>query len=77
MLWSPGSGPIAAYESPMIAYAHSRTMLGVEVTEIELRIELPEVARTDIAVDLDEEFEGETPVDEIPIDEIDDADKRR
>lgn len=76
MLWSPQTGPICAYESPVIAYTHGRTMLGVQVTEVELRIELPEVARDDLVAELDERFEDATPVDEIPFEALDDADRK-
>lgn len=76
VLWSPQTGPICAYESPLIAHAHAKTMLGVLVTEAELRIELPEIARNDLASEFDEQFEDETPVDEIPLDAIENADTR-
>jgi len=41
VLWSPQTGPICAYEDGVLAAEHAQTMLGVEVT----RVELPEVAR--------------------------------
>lgn len=49
-----------------MAHAHGRTMLGVQVATIDLRTELPEIARADLAAEFDAQFEDETPVDEIP-----------
>jgi len=49
-------------------------MLGVQVSSVEARIELPEIARVDLATEFDSRFEQDTtPVNEIPIDEIDDV----
>lgn len=74
VIWSPQSGPICAYEDPILAHEHAKTMLGVTVSSVELRTELPEIARADLATKFDDQFEGDpTPVDEIPIDAIDDA----
>jgi hypothetical protein len=55
VLWSPQSGPLCAYWDPTKAWRHARTMLGVEVTSVELREDLPEVVRDDIESD----FEGD------------------
>lgn len=49
-------------------------MLGVQVAPIEARTELPDIARADLASEFDSRFEDDTtPVNEIPIDAIDDA----
>jgi hypothetical protein len=82
VLWSPQSGPICAYENPSLAWTHARTMLGVDVTQITLHTELPEIAREDI----ESEYNGEeiTPVESvedlaatvIAIDDIDDVSKK-
>jgi hypothetical protein len=73
ILWSPQTGPICAYEDGILAHAHARTMLGVMVATIELRTDLPEIARNDLAADFDSQFEDETPVDEIPFNALEDA----
>ena len=57
VLWSPQSGPICAYEDPTLAWAHARTMLGVEVSGTELRAELPEIVKSDMESD----YEGDEP----------------
>jgi hypothetical protein len=51
VLWSPQSGPICAYENPTLAYAHARTMLGVDVAQIEMHFELPQIVREDVESD--------------------------
>lgn len=70
VLWSPQTGPICGYDNPSLAYIHARTMLGVEVSTVEIRATLPEIARQDIEI----EYEGDevTPVE---IEDIDDAEK--
>ena len=74
VLWSPQSGPICAYEDPILAHTHARTMLGIQVTATEMRVDLPEIARADLVAEYDEQFEDETPVDEIPLEAIEDVD---
>lgn len=66
VLWSPQTGPICAYQDPSLAFAHAATMLGVEVTSVELRMELPEIVLQET------EYDGgdTTPV---SIDDIEDA----
>lgn len=54
VVWAP-TGPIVGYYDPTIAHAHARTMLGVDVTSIELRDSLPDVVREDLS----EEWEGD------------------
>lgn len=82
VLWSPHSGPICAYENPSLAWAHARTMLGVDVAQIALHTELPEIAREDIESDYDgEEITPVEPVEDlsttmIAIDDIDDGPKK-
>ena len=71
VLWSPQSGPICAYEDPTLAWKHANTMLGVEVSQIELRDDLPKVARDDIERGYDDD--ETTP---ISVEEIDDAPKK-
>jgi hypothetical protein len=44
VLWSPQSGPICGYEDPTLARDHAALMLGVEVSRVELRDELPDIA---------------------------------
>jgi hypothetical protein len=73
ILWSPQTGPICAYEDGILAYAHARTMLGVQVATVEVRAALPEIARADLVADFDAQFEDETPVDEIQQGAIKDA----
>jgi hypothetical protein len=70
VLWSAQTGPICAYEDPSLAWAHARTMLGVEVSGVEVRADLPEIVRQDMS----SEYDGDeiTPV---AIDDIDDAEK--
>jgi hypothetical protein len=65
VLWSPQSGPICAYEDPIMAWNHAATMLGVEVTGVELRVELPEVARPT-------EYEDDDPT-PVSVEDFDDA----
>ena len=60
VLWSPQTGPICAYEDAVLAAEHAQTMLGVEVSRIELRDELPEVAKADTS---DYEEDQTTPID--------------
>jgi len=67
VLWSPQSGPICAYEDPSLAYAHARTMLGVEVSAVEIRDALPEI----VLQDAESYDEGDTTP--VSIDDIDDA----
>jgi hypothetical protein len=52
VLWSPQSGPLCAYWNPAKAWTHARTMLGVEVASIELRVDLPEIVKDDIENEL-------------------------
>lgn len=72
VLWSPQTGPICAYEDPSLAWAHARTMLGVDVTGVEVRADLPEIVRQDVVSD----YDGDeiTPVAIDDIDDIDDTD---
>jgi len=71
VLWSPQSGPICGYDDPTLAWAHARTMLGVEVSGVEVRDQLPEVARQD----MEAEYDGDevTPVSIEDIDDSEDA----
>lgn len=71
VLWSPQSGPICAYEDPSLAFAHASTMLGVEVSAVEIREELPEI----VLRDAESYDEGDTTP--VSIDDIDDADVER
>ena len=74
VIWSPQTGPICVYEDASLAHKHASTMLGVQVSSIEARAELPEIARADLATEFDSRFEDDTtPVNEIPIEDIDDA----
>jgi hypothetical protein len=82
VLWSPQSGPICAYANPSLAWTHARTMLGIEVSQVALHTELPEIVHED----LESDYNGEeiTPVEAvedlsatvIAIDDIDDAPKK-
>ena len=65
VLWSPQTGPIAVYADMMIAAAHARTMLGIEVATMAVSMELPPIAKADLVTYFDEGFEGDTPVDDI------------
>lgn len=72
IVWSPTMGPIAAYADPSMAYAHARTMLGVEVGSCELRARLPEIVSDDIQSEW--ESDDETPrVVDVELEAIPDA----
>lgn len=71
VLWSPQSGPICAYDDHALAYAHASTMLGVEITRIDIRTALPDVVRDDMAAEYDKN--EPTPVTTVYIDDIDEA----
>jgi hypothetical protein len=60
MLWSP-VGPIVGYWDPTKAWCHARTMLGVDVAQVEVREDLPEVVREDIHTEWDANDEDDTP----------------
>jgi hypothetical protein len=62
VLWAPQSGPICGYDDPMF---------GVEVTGIEIREELPDIVRQDLATEYDND--EPTPVSIVDIDDIDDV----
>jgi hypothetical protein len=64
ILWSPQTGPIAAYHDIIIAAAHARTMLGIEVATLAVSEQMPAIAKADLATYFDETFEGDTPVDD-------------
>lgn len=81
VLWSPQSGPICAYEDPTLAWEHARNMLGVDVSQVELHTELPEVVREAVEGYSNEDVTPVEPVDNlaattIAIDDIDDASKK-
>jgi len=72
VLWSPQTGPFVGYFNPQVAWGHARTMLGVEVAQVEIREQMPDVAREDIQVEWD--GEDDTPrVIDIELDAIPDA----
>ena len=70
---------MCAYANPTLAWTHARTMLGVDVSQVEIHTELPEIAHEDIESDYDgEEITPVEPVDDlsatvIAIDDIDDV----
>jgi hypothetical protein len=68
VLWSPQSGPICAYDDPSLAWEHAGTMLGVQVSSVEVRDELPEIVRGGAAGDDDEDD-----TEPISVEDIDDA----
>lgn len=68
VLWSPQTGPLCGYDDPTLAWTHARTMLGVDVTGVELRYDLPAIARQDMEADYD--GDEVTPV---ALESIDDA----
>lgn len=76
VVWSPNVGPAVGYWDPTLAWTHARTMLGVDVAQIEVRDTLPEIVRTDLDVAQESEFDdsGDTPV--IAVDDIDDGEPR-
>lgn len=56
-----------AYRSDQKAHDHARTMLGVKVTECEIRDSLPPELADDVYVTELEDFDDEeTPIDELP-----------
>jgi hypothetical protein len=67
IVWS-ASGVIAVYWNPAIAGAHAMTMLGVQVTTIEVRDQVPQHVRDDIYSASDYESDDKTPVDSEPVD---------
>lgn len=78
VVWAPNVGLLAGYRNPELAYAHARTMVGVDVSAVEIREDLPDDARDD--VESEEYAEDEvTPVDGVvvPIDQVDDGEPER
>jgi hypothetical protein len=74
VLWSPQEGPTVGYWDPTQAWSHACTMLGVDVAQVEIREDLPEIARTDIESDY--EGDDDTPrVVDVHFEDIDDPDK--
>jgi len=61
VVWAPNVGPLVAYRDPTKAWQHARTILGVDVTAVELRDKLPGVVQEDIASDFDGDADDETP----------------
>jgi hypothetical protein len=73
VLWSP-VGPIVGYSDPTKAWSHARTMLGVDVAQIEVRDDLPEVVRDDIHTEWEANDEDDTPrIVDIKVDDIDES----
>lgn len=64
VVWSNTIGPIVAYRNPEMAWAHARSILGVDVGSCEVRATLPDVVRADLATAAEAEFEEDqvTPV---------------
>jgi hypothetical protein len=71
IVWSPATGPIAAYDRPDLAWDHARAMLGVDVAHMEVLDRLPSVVVDDLVSEYDEDADNVTPPDVIAIDEID------
>jgi len=69
IVWSPATGPIAAYVHPWMALAHARSMLGVEVTTVPVSTELPSLVVDDVSTEF-APAEEDTPV--IEMEDIDD-----
>jgi len=74
VVWSP-AGPVAAYRNPELAWAHARSMLGVDVSSCELRDTLPEVVVDDLESDFDDNDDTPKVVDAWSFDmgDLDDA----
>lgn len=72
VLWSAQSGPLVAYRNASLAFAHAQTIVGVEVSACELREQLPEVVRDDLAVDAEFENEDTPEVVAFDVSDIDD-----
>jgi len=71
VLWSAQSGPIAGYADPTKAWTHARTMLGVDVAQVEIRDQLPEVVRDDIEIEWSATEDDDTPrIVDVDIDDI-------
>ena len=66
IVWSPTTGPIMAYVRDQTAHDHARGMLGVKVDECELRESLAPEAVDDVYVAELEDFDDDTPVDDLP-----------
>lgn len=65
----------AAYTRSDLAYAHARTITGLDVVSCELSDQLPEEVREDIYIDEFSE-DGDTPVVEVPFDHLIPKDKK-
>jgi hypothetical protein len=71
VLWANQSGPIVAYWDPAQAWTHARTMLGVNVAQVEVRDELPDIVRDDLQSEWESDSENDTPIE---LEELDDFD---
>jgi hypothetical protein len=67
VVWSNTIGPIVAYRNPEMAWAHARSILGVDVGSCEVRATLPEVVKIDLDTAAQAEFEEDqvTPVNDV------------
>jgi hypothetical protein len=48
VVWAPNVGPMVAYYDPTKAWATAKSILGVDVIQIELREDLPDVVEDDL-----------------------------
>jgi hypothetical protein len=69
IVWSSATGPIACYEDPNLAYAHARTMVGVEVAALPIARSVPEIVREDMT----SEYDGDEDTPVVELGNIDDA----
>lgn len=66
VVWSPVTGPIAAYHNFGLANRHAETMVGVEVRSLDLLSALPRLVLDDV-VTTDYCTDDPTPVDSPPV----------
>lgn len=69
IVFASATGPIAVYANPDLAWAHARSMLGVDVVSIPVSTELPAIVRDDLTEDYD--TDDATPT--IPMEDLDDG----
>lgn len=67
VVWSPVTGPVAAYRNLHLAARHSETMVGVEVSSCDLLGSLPAIVIDQIVTE-DYDVEDPTPVTDAPED---------
>lgn len=72
IVWSPQTGPLAAYTRPDLAYNHARTMVGVEVGSLIVLEQMPEV----VVMDIESDFDGDDDTPKVVEVELKDIEER-